>query len=300
MPPSRIEDHEISTTNSNLGDSHSDAQDIPTKAEKKIHSLKPYTKPILTVLGQMKGNQWRGAIWSPDQVTIPGVAVSLNQFDLGLEQTPPMAEQVEPRDSRSEERAATMFRPILIDIDGFSGFCLVRNLSSNGMKGRVYAHFAIGKRVKVRFAGDMAIEGEVVWASDGQIGVQFDEPIEVSTVLSALVRSAPGGQVNRAPRLPIDCDGELVIADRTLAIDVQDISQRGIKVRASYVRTGDEVTVRLAGLEPRKAVVRWTRPGTAGLVFLRPLALEELASWVVARHRATWGSVVRPAASVGT
>ena len=146
----------------------------------------------------------------------------------------------------------------------------------------------------------MAIEGEVVWASDGQIGVQFDEPIEVSTVLSALVRSAPGGRVNRAPRLPIDCDGELVIADRTLAIDVQDISQRGIKVRASYVRTGDEVTVRLAGLEPRKAVVRWTRPGTAGLVFLRPLALEVLASWVVARHRAAWGSEVEPGAGVGT
>ena len=76
-----------------------------------------------------------------------------------------------------------------------------------------------------------------------------------------------------------------MIADRTLAIDVRDISQRGIKARTSYVRTGDEVTVRLEGLEPRKAVVQWTGPGSAGLVFLRPFGFEELAAWVVSRHR---------------
>ncbi len=212
---------------------------------------------------------------------------------------PPKAATEEACGRRSEERAATMFRPILIEIDGFSGFCLVRNLSSNGMKGRVYANFAKGQRVKVRFSSNIAPDGEVIWASDGQIGVQFDEAIDVPAVLSDLARSILDGQFNRAPRLPIQCDGELIIAGRTLDIDVQDISQRGIKVRASYVRIGDEVTVRLAGLEPRKAVVRWTRLGSAGLAFLRPLAFEELAAWVVARHRATWGSVIGPAAGVG-
>lgn len=206
------------------------------------------------------------------------------------------AEDEQLRNRRSEDRAATMFRPILIEIEGFSGFCLVRNLSANGIKGRVYAQFASGQRVTVRFSCDMAIEGAVIWASDGQIGVQFDEPIDVASVLSELARPALHGQINRAPRLPIDCDGELTIADRTLAIDVQDISQRGIKARTSYVRAGDEVTVRLEGLEPRKAVVRWTRPGTAGFAFLRPFAFEELAAWVIARHhRAT----ARPAAVAG-
>ncbi len=206
----------------------------------------------------------------------------------------------ELRNRRSEDRAATMFRPILIEIEAFSGFCLVRNLSANGLKGRVYAHFASGQRVTVRFGcganDDRAIAGAVIWASDGQIGVQFDQPIDVASVLSDLARPALRGQVNRAPRLAIACDGELTIADRTLAIDVQDISQRGIKARTSYVRAGDEVTVRLEGLEPRKAVVRWTGTGTAGFAFLRPFGFEELAAWVIARHhRAT----ARPAAVAG-
>ena len=190
----------------------------------------------------------------------------------------------ELRNRRSEDRAATMFRPILIEIGAFSGFCLVRNLSANGLKGRVYAQFAGGQRVTVRFSCDVTIAGAVIWASDGQIGVQFDEPIDVAGVLTDLARPALRGQVNRAPRLPIDCDGELTIADRTLAIDVQDISQRRIKARTSYVRAGDEVTVRLEGLEPRKAVVRWTQPGTAGFAFLRPFGFEELAAWVIERH----------------
>ena len=194
-------------------------------------------------------------------------------------------EEQDLRDRRAEERAATMFRPIVIEIDAFAGFCLVRNLSARGMKGRVYAQFDSGQRVTVRFNCETAIEGAIIWARDGQIGVQFDQPIDVSAVLSDLARPSQPGQVNRAPRLPIDCDGELMIADRTLAIDVRDISQRGIKARTSYVRTGDEVTVRLEGLEPRKAVVQWTGPGSAGLVFLRPFGFEELAAWVVSRHR---------------
>ena len=178
-----------------------------------------------------------------------------------------------------------MFRPILIEIDSFVGFCLVRNLSANGMKGRVYAEFAPGQRATLRFNCTDAIEGAVIWSSEGQIGVQFDEPIDVSGVLADLARPAMRGRINRAPRLPIDCIGELVIADRTLAIDVQDISQRGIKARTSYVRSGDEVTVRVPGLEPRKALVRWTQPGSAGLAFLRPFAFEELAAWVIARNQ---------------
>ena len=33
---------------------------------------------------------------------------------------------------RSEERTATVFRPILIETDQFAGFCVLRNLSPSG------------------------------------------------------------------------------------------------------------------------------------------------------------------------
>lgn len=191
----------------------------------------------------------------------------------------PEPEPAELGNRRSEDRAATMFRPILIEIGAFAGFCLVRNLSTRGLKGSVYADFAHGERVMVRFGCDLVIEGGVIWSGEGQIGVQFDQPIDVTAVLADLARPARRGRVSRAPRLPIACDGELAIADRTLAIGVEDISQRGIKAQTTYVRPGDEVTVRLDGLAPRKAVVRWTSPGSAGLAFMRPFGFAELAGW---------------------
>ena len=184
---------------------------------------------------------------------------------------------------RSGDRAATVFRPVLIETDQFAGFCLVRNLSSSGMSGRVYTSFAEGLEITVQFNPDMIVHGSLIWCRDGHVGIQFDRSLNVELVLSDLARKLIEGKINRAPRLQIRCKGELVIGDRTLVIEVQDISQRGIKAAASFIRPGDEVQVRLEGLE-RKAIVRWTQDGTAGLNFYRPLAFNELAHWVIERQ----------------
>ena len=183
-------------------------------------------------------------------------------------------------DQRSEERTATVFRPVIIETDEFAGFCLVRNLSPNGMRGRVYTSFAEGLVISVRFSPEILVQGTLIWCKDEHVGVHFDEPIDVAHVLSDLAKKLVDGKINRAPRLQIECSAELCIGDRTLAIQVQDISQRGIKAAASFIRPGDEVQVRLKGLE-RKAIVRWTQGGAAGLNFIRPLSFEELAHWVI-------------------
>lgn len=188
---------------------------------------------------------------------------------------------------RSEGRIATVFRPILIETEQFAGFCLLRNLSPNGMRGQVYTSFGEGLPIAVQFSPDQMVEGTVIWCKDEHVGVQFDEPVNVERVLSDLARKLVEGKINRAPRLQIQCEAELVFGDRTLAIEVQDISQRGIKAIASFIKPGDEVWVRLEGFE-RKAVVRWTQSRIAGLNFVVPLSFEELAHWVI-RQQTTVG-----------
>lgn len=185
---------------------------------------------------------------------------------------------------RAEDRTMTVFRPVLIESGEFAGFCLVRNLSPNGMMGKVYTQFAEELAVMVQFNPYLTVSGKVIWSSDGEVGIRFDEIVDVSAVLAELARKTVQGKVNRAPRLQVQCPGELVIEDRTLSIDVQDISQRGVKARAPFVQPGDEVLVRLEGLEARKAVIRWTQFGTAGMNFIRPLGFKELAEWVIQRH----------------
>ncbi len=188
------------------------------------------------------------------------------------------------QERRSEERGATVFRPVLIETEDFAGFCLVRNLSPRGLRGKVYTTFAPPQPITVQFTCAELVRGTLVWCKDGHVGVSFAQPIDVPRVLADLSQNEIDGRISRSLRLPIQCTGEFVIEGRTHRADVQDISQRGLKVLSSYVRPGEELTVVLEGLEKRKAIVRWSQAGMAGLNFLRPLSFCELAQWVVERQ----------------
>lgn len=188
------------------------------------------------------------------------------------------------QDRRSEPREATVFRPVLIDAEGFASFCLVRNLSPTGMRAKVYSAFAIDTALVIQFSESELIAGTLIWQKDDHIGVRFEQPIDVSDVLATISKKGARGKLNRALRLSIDCKGELELGGRTLSIEVLDISQRGLKIRTSFLRPGDEVSVRLASLDQRKAIVRWTQPGSAGLNFVRPLSFDELGQWVVSQQ----------------
>jgi hypothetical protein len=187
-------------------------------------------------------------------------------------------------DRRSEARGATVFRPVLIETDDFAGFCLVRNLSPRGLRGQVYTTFAPRQPITVQFTCDELVRGTLIWCTDSHIGVSFAQAVDVAQVLTSLAQQEIDGRINRPLRLPIHSVGDLIIDGRAHRAEVQDISQRGLKVLTSFVRPGEELIVVLDGLEQRKAIVRWSQAGMAGLNFLRPLSFSELAQWVVERQ----------------
>lgn len=185
---------------------------------------------------------------------------------------------------RAINRTIAVYRPVLIETDDSVGFCLLRDLSPGGMMGVVYTEFAPGRRVSVHFQADYVLSGSIAWSKDQRIGIRFDKEIDVEKLLQALSRTNLGTRVNRAPRLRIQCTGELVSEGHSLPIVLQDISQRGIKVFASPVSPRTEGIVRLEGMPPRKAVVRWAKGEMAGLSFNTPLPFDELAQWVILRQ----------------
>jgi hypothetical protein len=63
------------------------------------------------------------------------------------------------QERRSEARGATVFRPVLIETEDFAGFCLVRNLSSRGLRGKVYTTFAPRQPITVQFTCDERVRG---------------------------------------------------------------------------------------------------------------------------------------------
>ncbi|HZF46920.1 MAG TPA: PilZ domain-containing protein [Sphingomonadaceae bacterium] len=199
----------------------------------------------------------------------------------GMEPQAPQTGEDGQEDRRKDGRTTAVYRPVLLEAEGFAGFCLLRNLSSSGMMGVAYADFALGEAVSVQFMPNLVVPGRVVWSKEGKIGVEFDQEIDLAEVLRNMGGSHSESHLNRAPRLPIRCEGEALLGDLRLRLTVRDISQRGLKAILLSVRPGDEVTVRLPGLESRKAVVRWSQQDIAGLNFIRPLAFEELARWAI-------------------
>lgn len=195
-------------------------------------------------------------------------------------------------DQRTESRTATVFRPVILEAADFVSFALVRNLSPNGMRAKVCGRFPSGSPISVQFGSDHLVQGRIIWCDRDHIGVKFEQMIDVAQMLASVSKKVLHGRRNRALRLPIRSRGELVIGDRELKIEIQDISLRGIKVVTSYVRPGDEVLVSLKGLGQRKAEVRWTEGGMAGLNFLRPFSYDELAHWAMKRPAAgvAWAS----------
>lgn len=184
-------------------------------------------------------------------------------------------------DLRNDERQRLVYRPALIEADGFSGFCMVRNLSKNGMKADAYAAIAVGQRVVVELSQALRVDGEIIWSDGSNVGVKFDQEVDVVAALSG-TESIPGNTGRgRPPRLSINCTASIVTALGEFSTQVSDVSQRGLKLTVSGVRNGDELAIRLPHHSLKKAIVRWTQDGTAGLNFIAPMKYNELAEWAM-------------------
>jgi hypothetical protein len=82
-------------------------------------------------------------------------------------------------DRRSETRSITFFRPVVIDVGAYSGFCLMRNLSPGGMMGVAYAQLPLNHEIKVRFGDQKVVKGIIAWSDLERFGVKFLEPVDI-------------------------------------------------------------------------------------------------------------------------
>ncbi|WP_394729484.1 PilZ domain-containing protein [Altererythrobacter sp. GH1-8] len=208
--------------------------------------------------------------------------------------TPPQASADESHsdaDRRSEERAATVLRPALLQWEDFKTFCLVRNISSSGLKVRVFAPVKDGARISICMIDGVVFKGTVIWHENDAIGVAFDTPIALDDVLAALRRPPADTSKNRGLRLEVVSRARFIALGQAYDLEVLDISSRGIKARyaQSVPPVGEQGTLRIDDLPDRKATPRWAREDTAGFLFLDPLSFTDLGQWVMRQYQAGLG-----------
>jgi hypothetical protein len=137
----------------------------------------------------------------------------------------------------------------------------------------------IGDAVAVELRAGQPLEGHVVWTNGTTMGIRFDRNIDVGEML-AHDRSANGCEA-RPPRVQILCSARIRVGARYYNVEVQDISQGGMKVAiGDTAAVGGQAVITLEHLRPFEGVIRWCREGHAGISFNQHLPFHEISRWL--------------------
>jgi hypothetical protein len=202
---------------------------------------------------------------------------------------PPLEQLGAPEERRGDRRHLTILRVGKMIAGGAQELCLIRNISSGGLKARVYSPKSVGQSVSVELKSNQEIGGTVQWVSGADIGIQFHKRIDVEAVLAndELAR----GMRPRPPRLHLSTLAILRLRSELWGIGICDISQRGAKIEIDQtLAVGDEVVIVVSDFRPLNAVVRWSRGGVAGVEFKQMIPYGELSEWLSSLGRATGDS----------
>jgi len=184
----------------------------------------------------------------------------------------------QPDERRGGERHLTLFRVGTMIVDGRRDLCLIKNISAGGAMLRLYTgSLKVGQELTVELKCGQPLSGRIAWVEDPNVGLAFDQPIDVVAMLS----QSEDGPRPRMPRIETRSFVTIRRGASILRGRACDISQGGIKVEigGDFVRN-EEVVVTLPGLPPQPGVLRWSDGSSVGITFNRLLPLPTLIEWL--------------------
>jgi hypothetical protein len=192
----------------------------------------------------------------------------------------------QPGERRRDPRHLTILRVGALIGPAGRELCLIRNISAGGMMAHVYCQHANGEQVAVELKGNQPIHGQVVWVEESNIGVAFDEQVDVADMLSSQAL-ADSGWRPRLPRIEVDRLATVRCGSRVCGVNTRDISQGGVKVETDApLEVGAQVVITLDRFRPVQGVVRWCGEGFAGIAFHQLLPFGELMAWLIPERAA--------------
>jgi two-component system, LuxR family, response regulator FixJ len=171
--------------------------------------------------------------------------------------------------------------PALLVTSDHASFCLLDELQSDGLRGLSHVELAVDTTVTVLFSPAMSIMASVTACESGYIALRFKHPVDVGEVLEDAASPPAEGRALRLPPIRVDRQVEVLRRGESIMVTMQDISPRAARLASSDLCPGDELTVCMGAQTGRRATVRWTQGGIAGIAFSPILPFAGLADWVV-------------------
>ena len=183
-------------------------------------------------------------------------------------------------DRRADGRPTMVLRVGLLAYEGKSSFCILRNISTNGVQVKLYSAVCEGADVSLRVGDECPLEGRVVWARQGIAGIAFKGALDPNTLLRVRQMAAPHRR-RTSPRAPASAFGILRTGGQEYSAQLCDISASGAKIlTAKSVEFGPTAVLVLPNLPALRAFVRWTQGQETGLVFETPIPIQIITDWL--------------------
>ena len=181
---------------------------------------------------------------------------------------------------RSSKRQRLVLRVGLLEADGRTALCLVKNVSSSGVQVKLYAPVAANSEVSLKVGDESPLSGRMVWVREELGGIRFTKALDPATLLRVTQKLASTKR-RSSPRVNASARAILRTGGRTFTAELCDISASGAKLRTRRpIIPGQSLHLALPGMPTIRAHVRWVDEEEIGLSFATPIPIQIIAGWL--------------------
>ena len=139
---------------------------------------------------------------------------------------------------------------------------------------------ALGDKASVELETGQRATGKIAWTSRGELGLRFDDSIDVIALLNRKLVSQAREQ-RTMPRLEARCPVHIKCGGQFWTAVLRNISARGLQIESGELpAAGAYVSAFIEGLIVPPGELRWKRGTIAGIELLEDLSWTSIIPWV--------------------
>jgi len=158
--------------------------------------------------------------------------------------------------------------------------CSIRKVSALGAMVESTLSPALGEQVSIELGTGQRPGGRVAWNRAGELGVRFDDSVDVVALLNRQLLSQTRER-RTMPRLEVRCAAHIKWGEHLNGASLRNISARGLQLEGDGLpAVGSYVSVFVEGLNIPAGEVVWARNGLVGIEIFEDLSWSSIIPWV--------------------
>jgi hypothetical protein len=168
----------------------------------------------------------------------------------------------------------------MIHVAGEQQPCSIRKISPRGATLSGEGARKPGEAVAVELGTGQRPNGTVAWARGGELGVSFNDPIDMLALLNRKLVSQPVER-RTMPRVELRCPVHVKCGAALLPAALRNISATGMQLEGQALPAcGSYVTLFVEGLNVPAGEIVWRRGNLAGVELFEEMSWTSVIPWV--------------------